>query len=692
MDEQQNPAWTGTPEAYQDHILPLVSRTFALTIPQLPGALSRVVANAYLLCRAADTIEDDNALSAADKRRYEDAFLEVVTGRASAAPLAAELASRLSPDTLAAERDLVRQLPLVIEVLNGFSRPQRAAIERCVRLMSQGMHRFQRTAGVHGLADQREMDRYCYYVAGVVGEMLTELFCDFDPAIAARREQMLALAVSFGQALQMTNILKDQWEDRARGACWLPREVFHRYGVDLAALQPGQYSPAYASALSELVGTAHAHLRNALDYSLLIPGQHAGIRRFCLWATGLAVLTLKNIQHRPQYLSGAEIKVSRAALARTIMLTNLTVKRDALLRRLFDFAWGKLPYTKLGSDWQAQPVSGSGAAPDWTPALAFAGAPDPARTPHGRRDTDGAEGRPGSRYEFRGPLREATVQPRPAVAPQAPPAADPQDQLDGAIDCARRALMARQQADGHWCFEFETDCTITAEYILMMHFIDEIDEDLQARMARYMRSKQRLDTHGGWPLYQDGAIDLSCTVKSYYALKAAGDDIEAPHMRRAREVILAHGGAARSNVFTRILLAMFQQVPWRAAPYVPVEIMLFPKWLPFHLDKVSYWARSTMVPLFILCSLKAKAKNPRGVGVRELFVTPPEAERHYFGTGGWINKLFRVLDIVGRACDPLIPKSLRWKAIRRAEQWFLPRMNGEDGLGGIFPPWSTPWR
>ena len=260
------------------------------------------------------------------------------------------------------------------------------------------------------------------------------------------------------------------------------------------------------------------------------------------------------------------------------------------------------------------------------------------------------------------------------------------ERLDRAIERASAALMARQQPDGHWCFEFETDCTISAEYILMMHFIDEIDDVLQEKLARYIRLKQRTDTHGGWPLYHDGAIDLSCTVKAYYALKAAGDASDAPHMQRAREAILALGGAARSNVFTRILLAMFGQVPWRAAPYVPVEIMLFPRWAPFHLDKVSYWARSTMVPLFILCSMKAKARNPRNIGIAELFVTPPDEERHYFRAGNATSRLFLWLDKLGRAVDPLIPRSLRRKAIERAEAWFLPRLNGEDGLGAIFPP------
>ncbi len=246
--------------------------------------------------------------------------------------------------------------------------------------------------------------------------------------------------------------------------------------------------------------------------------------------------------------------------------------------------------------------------------------------------------------------------------------------------------MALQKPDGHWCFEFETDCTISAEYILMMHFMDEIDDVLQEKLARYIRHKQIRDGHGGWPLYYGGALDVSCTVKAYYALKAAGDKPDAPHMRQAREAILSRGGAAKANVFTRILLAMFGQVPWRAVPYVPVEIMLLPKWFFFHIDKVAYWARATMVPLFILCTLKARARNPHQVGVRELFVTAPEQEKNYFTAHGLISKLFLILDKVGRSIDPLIPKYLRNKAIHKAEAWFVPRLNGEDGLGAIFPP------
>ncbi|MBE1159345.1 squalene--hopene cyclase [Dyella acidiphila] len=258
--------------------------------------------------------------------------------------------------------------------------------------------------------------------------------------------------------------------------------------------------------------------------------------------------------------------------------------------------------------------------------------------------------------------------------------------LDEAIERGRAALLARQQPDGHWCFELESDGTITAEYILMMHFLDEIDEVLQAKMARYLRDTQERHGHGGWAQYYGGELDLSGTVKAYYALKAAGDSPDAEHMRIAREAILARGGAAKANVFTRILLALFEQVPWRATPYVPVEIMLLPRWFPFHIDKMSYWARTTLVPLTVLCSLKAKAINPRKIHIRELFVTPPEQEHHYFLRGGLLNRTFLALDKLGRFADRFIPRKLRQHAIDKAVAWFLPRMNGEDGIGAIFPP------
>jgi squalene-hopene/tetraprenyl-beta-curcumene cyclase len=258
--------------------------------------------------------------------------------------------------------------------------------------------------------------------------------------------------------------------------------------------------------------------------------------------------------------------------------------------------------------------------------------------------------------------------------------------LDQSIAAARDALIGLQQADGHWLFELEADCTIPAEYILMMHHLDEIDPELERKIAVYLRSKQAGD--GGWPLYHGGELDLSCTVKAYFALKLVGDDPEAPHMARARQAILARGGAAHVNVFTRIALALFGEIPWRAVPYIPVEIMLMPRWFPFHIYKVSYWSRTVMVPLFVLCTVKPLARNPRKVHVRELFTTPPEEEHHYFQLPRQrraLARIFFALDRVARCIDPLIPAVMRKAAMRRAEAWVLERLNGEDGLGAIFP-------
>jgi len=255
--------------------------------------------------------------------------------------------------------------------------------------------------------------------------------------------------------------------------------------------------------------------------------------------------------------------------------------------------------------------------------------------------------------------------------------------LDKAIRRAQEQLLSLQSPEGYWVFELEADCTIPSEYIMMMHYIGEVDEPLQAKIANYLRSRQSED--GSYPLFTGGLGDISCSVKVYYALKMAGDSIDAPHMTRLRNYILSQGGAAKANVFTRIALATFKQLPWRGVPYIPVEIMLFPKWFPFHLDKVSYWSRTVMVPLFILCTLKATAKNPGNVDILELFVTHPDKERHYFPERTLLNKIFLALDNLGRLTRPLIPNKMHKRAIEKATDWFVERLNGEDGLGAIFP-------
>lgn len=329
---------------YQERILPHVSRTFALTIPQLPEPLRTVVVNAYLLCRIADTIEDEPAIPAAETQAFLQRLTAAVMGAENAAQLAQDVTRRLSDRTLPAERELVGNMDRVIRLTLALGAP-RAAIQRCIELMSYGMHHFQRTASLAGLAHSRDLDSYCYYVAGVVGEMLTELFCWYSPAIAAQRNTLLDLAGSFAQGLQMTNILKDFWEDRRRGACWLPQDLFARHGVELAELTPQSADARFHAGMRELIAVAHGHLHNALAYTLLIPAKETGIRRFCLWATGLAVLTLHKISANPQFTCGAQVKVSHLAVVLTQLSTSSLVRNDRLLRILFERASRGLPLT-----------------------------------------------------------------------------------------------------------------------------------------------------------------------------------------------------------------------------------------------------------------------------------------------------------------------------------------------------------
>ena len=191
--------------------------------------------------------------------------------------------------------------------------------------------------------------------------------------------------------------------------------------------------------------------------------------------------------------------------------------------------------------------------------------------------------------------------------------------LEERIAAATRALLEWQKPDGHWVFELEADATIPSEYVLMRHYLGEpVDAELERKIAIYLRRLQ--GAYGGWPLFHEGDFDMSASVKAYFALKMIGDPIEADHMRRAREAIRARGGAARSNVFTRTLLALYDSISWRAVPVMPVEIMLLPKWFPFHLTKISYWSRTVIVPLLVLLARKPRARNRKRVGIDELSI------------------------------------------------------------------------
>ncbi len=262
------------------------------------------------------------------------------------------------------------------------------------------------------------------------------------------------------------------------------------------------------------------------------------------------------------------------------------------------------------------------------------------------------------------------------------------DEVERAIAVATRTLLEGQKPDGHFVFELEADVSIPAEYILYRHSLGELpDPEIEAKIARYLR-RQQSDVHDGWPLLYSDAFNISSSVKAYFALKAAGDPVDAPHMQRARAAILAHGGAAQTNVFTRALLATYGVVPWRAVPVMPIEIMHLPEWFPFHLSKVSYWARTVLVPLMVVMALRGRAQNPRGVTLDELFTVPPEKVRHWPGAPHksfpW-SQIFAGIDSLLRVAEPYFPKRFRKSAFEKAAAFVTERLNGEDGLGAIFP-------
>jgi squalene-hopene/tetraprenyl-beta-curcumene cyclase len=263
--------------------------------------------------------------------------------------------------------------------------------------------------------------------------------------------------------------------------------------------------------------------------------------------------------------------------------------------------------------------------------------------------------------------------------------------LETSIGSATRALLDCQQADGHWVFELEADGTIPSEYVLLRHYLGEpVDAVLEAKIAKYLRRTQ--GAHGGWALVHDGAFDMSASVKAYFALKMIGESVDAPHMARAREAILSRGGGIHSNVFTRFMLAMFGVMTWNSVPVLPIEIMLLPMWSPFHINKISYWARTTMVPLMVLAALKPRARNPLGVGIDELFPEDPRSigmtAKAPHQSRGWF-VLFRALDAVLRVVEPMFPRKLRQRAIDTALAFIEERLNGEDGMGAIYPPMAN---
>ncbi len=296
-----------------------------------------------MLCRISDTIEDEEALSPSQKRTFSDRWIGVVEGTNAPDAFAMDLAGLLTLSATPHESDLIINIPRVIHITQSFSTAQQKILQRCVNIMADGMALFQENASLNGLNDLEQFNSYCYHVAGVVGEMLTELFCDYSDEVATRKPELFALSSSFGQALQMTNILKDMWEDRNRGACWLPQSIFLAYDFDLRSLSQHHTDVRFIQGLNELIALAHGHINNALRYILLIPSHETGIRRFCLWALGMALPTLRRIYKKPTFKSGQEVKISRNTVKAIILSTSALARFDIALKSLFSYLGRNLP-------------------------------------------------------------------------------------------------------------------------------------------------------------------------------------------------------------------------------------------------------------------------------------------------------------------------------------------------------------
>jgi squalene-hopene/tetraprenyl-beta-curcumene cyclase len=244
-------------------------------------------------------------------------------------------------------------------------------------------------------------------------------------------------------------------------------------------------------------------------------------------------------------------------------------------------------------------------------------------------------------------------------------------------------LSSRQQADGHWIGELEGDTILESEYILLLAFLGRESDPVCERSARYLLDHQLPD--GGWAIYPGGSAELSASVKAYFALKLVGYSPEDPALVRARNVILAAGGAQACNSFTRFYLALLGQISYDECPTVPPEIVLIPSRFNFSLSAMSAWTRTIVVPLSIMSHFKPVRPIEQDRGIAELFVAGSARPRRGEGLVSWSN-FFLGVDRVLKLVDRFAPASWRRTGVAAAHRWMIEHFENSDGLGAIFPP------
>ncbi|MBC7099905.1 squalene--hopene cyclase, partial [Candidatus Bipolaricaulota bacterium] len=258
--------------------------------------------------------------------------------------------------------------------------------------------------------------------------------------------------------------------------------------------------------------------------------------------------------------------------------------------------------------------------------------------------------------------------------------------VDRAVERAVEWLVSHQYPEGYWWGELESNVTITAEHLFLMHILGLRTQELSEEIARYILSEQRED--GSWANWYGGPGELSTTVEAYVALKLAGVGPESPEMKRAREWILKQGGVEKTRVFTKIWLALMGEWPWEATPMLPPELVLLPKWFPVNLYEFASWARGTILPLAILRVKKPVFPIPKHARIDELFVRGREkADLSLPRKKSAWGRFFYAADRFLRAYERVHIRPLRGEAIKRAEEWIVQRQEADGCWGGIQPPW-----
>ncbi|MFE5563984.1 squalene/phytoene synthase family protein [Amycolatopsis japonica] len=522
------------------------SRSFAGAITMLPHPLEEIVGFGYLLCRVADSFEDESAMPAADRAALLmrlHAAVELAPGwREEAADLAAHASELLGDSTSEAEVRLVEGLPQLLYGLAKQDKPVQAQVRRCLQDMTAGMAEVvQRQESRRNqwppFDDVEELLEYCDIAAGTVGSMLTGLFAWYSGEIAANLHELEPRAAAFGRVLQLTNILEDVLPDLEAGRCWLPRDVLTSAGITAPEhLHDPAMRERSAEVRQHLLAMTHHELLQAIAYLDALPSADVAIRRFCTAPLLMAVLTLRK-------LAGSPVKIGRRAVKGVLAATWFGGSRPALTKKMFDALRKSLPEPRPGLPSAPQPL-----------------------------DT--------------------------VTAPE----------IDRGIDAAVRRLTELQSDAGSWHVDYGGMTLFLSQYVITCYVVGDMPDDkTRERMVRNLREHQNPD--GGWGIDYDSSSIVLTTVLGYTALRLLGEPADAPHVRYAREFFLQHGGALASPQWGKAILAVLGVMDWEGLyPFLP-ELWLLPRWLPVHPGRLWCYPRIVYLPLSWLYGSRSVATD-----------------------------------------------------------------------------------